>query len=420
MRKLLFTGATTVALIAVAGCEDIVGPIGDPVALSYALCEGAEDMPSWFAVQDGDGSWQRVSESASGSFDFEIASGRGGIAMYTPGGSDPGLYVVYATTEELEANMPACNGSVRTVTGSVTGYATADNVALAMGASDDVVFGSEPPPSFFSLPNVDATVTDLVAIRYRTSSGGNVAFESIPNNVVLRRNVTGTSTSLLDFSSATEAGAPLRREINITNSVSGEAISVRSSVALNSTVALIAAYDTYSALVSGSVIVAFHGLPAARLNSDETNVTRVSATKSAGSGSETRYSSFVFSNPVDQSLTLGPALGAVTVAGSSRPAATYNVQASYDKLFDVIFSQGNGSTARQIEVLATSAYLDGATTVTLAVPNLSGVAGFSSDWLLVPGVSSFWDFFAADADASLLTGRPIAFQGAQRASTFTP
>jgi hypothetical protein len=119
-------------------------------------------------------------------------------------------------------------------------------------------------------------------------------------------------------------------------------------------------------------------------------------------------------------LTLGPALGAVTVAGSSRPAATYNVQASYDKLFDVIFSQGNGSTARQIEVLATSAYLDGATTVTLAVPNLSGVAGFSSDWLLVPGVSSFWDFFAADADASLLRGRPIAFQGAQRASTFTP
>jgi hypothetical protein len=112
----------------------------------------------------------------------------------------------------------------------------------------------------------------------------------------------------------------------------------------------------------------------------------------------------------------------VTVSGSSRPGATYTVQADYDNLFDVVFEQGNGSTFRRVEILATNEYLGGGalSTVTLAVPDLSGASGFSSSWLLVPGISSTWTFLATDADLSILNSKPITYRGADRIAVFTP
>jgi hypothetical protein len=414
----LFACATAVALPGIIGCDEITNTItGDPVNLSYAQCQGAVDNPLWFAFQDGDGDWQRVTASATGSFDFGIASGRGGIALVTP---QDGLFVVYATTEELQANLPACAGSVRTVNGDVTGYVTADNISVALGTSTTVVFGSQAPPAPFSLATVDASASDLVVTRYRTSTGSLTAFEAFPTNIVLRRGVTGTATSTVDFSSATEAGEPLLRNVNVTNLVTGEELSVLSNVALGTTMANIAVYEASAAGVSGSVIAPFYGVPGSRLNAGESQMVLVGAARTVGSTNESRFSTFVFTDPSDQSITLGPSLGAVSVTGGSRPSATYNVQAAYDNLYDVVFSQGNGTAFRQVEVLATNGYLDGATSVTLAVPDLAGVSGFSSAWLLVPGVSSTWTFLSTDADLAVLNSKPITYQGADRTSGFTP
>ena len=422
MRRLLFACATAVVLIVGTGCEDILTPIGDPVDLSYSPCLGSPDNPTWFAFQDGDGGWQQVNQSVSGSYNFAIASGRGGIALYyPPDGFDPeGLQVIYATTEEFQSVLPACNSSVRTVTGSVTGYATADNVQLQMGTINDVIFGSTTPPASFVLSGVDAPATDLVAVRYRTSSGGGSAFEAFPKNVFIRRNISGTSAGTVDFSSTTEAGAPLQRTLNVTNIGTGDALGVYSYLGLGSTLANIAAYEGSAALVSGSVTAPFYGIPAARLNAGETQMVRVLAVKSVGSGEEGRIGTFVFTNPLDQSFTLGPALGTVTVTGSSRPTAAYNVQAAYDKLFDAVFTQGNGTSFRQEEIIATSGYLNGATSVSLQAPNLTGVGGFQSSWLLSTGVQSFWYFTATDAPLALLNSKALTYQGADRNGTFTP
>src|SRR5204863_6808957 len=98
---------------------------------------------TWFASQDGDGPWERVTASSSGAFNFAFGTGRGGIAMVTPGA---GLFLVYATSDELKANLPACNGSVRTVTGSVSGFTVEDNVSISMGSSNDVAFGPDGTP----------------------------------------------------------------------------------------------------------------------------------------------------------------------------------------------------------------------------------------------------------------------------------
>jgi hypothetical protein len=398
-------------------CDDITDPPGgDPVDLSFAPCIGATDNPSWFAVQDGDGGWQRVNPS-SGAFNFTLSSGRGGIAMYN---SNDGLFILYATTAELEANLPSCNASVRSVAGSVTGYVTADNVQFAMGTSNATVFGSQPPPASFTLSAVDANVTDLVGVRYRTTSA-NGTFEAFPNNIFLRRGVSGSTTSLVDFST-TEGGTPLARTVSVTNLSVGEELSVLSNVALQTTLANVAVYEAPPALVSGNVTAQFWGVPASRLNAGESQMILVGAARSSANTDESRFITSVFTDPTDRSVTLGPALGAVTVTGSSRPGATYSVQAQYDNLFDAVFEQGNGATFRRVEILATNGYLGGGSlsTVTLAVPDLSGTSGFSSSWLLVPGISSTWTFLATDADLSILNSKPVTYQGADRITVFTP
>jgi hypothetical protein len=405
-------------MVAVVGCEDVIGPVGDPVDLSYAACLGASDNPEWLAVQDGDGSWQRVTPSASGSFDFTLSSGKGGIAIFT---EDRGLYFVFATTEELQANLPACNGSVRNVSGQATGFATADNVQFWMGNSQDVIFAGLPAPQSFTLPAVDATATDLIAVRYRTSSGAGVSFEAFPDNIFIRRNVSGTSTSTVDFASSTEAGLPLQRTVNVTNITAGEALRVVSYVGLSSTVGSIADYETNPSFTSGSMIAPFYGVSGSRLGAGESQMIYVEAEHAISSNSkEYRAVTSVFTDPSDRSITLGPTLGTVTVSGTSSPSASYNVQAAYDNLFDVVFSQGSGTSFRQAEVIATSAYLDGATSVTLTVPNLSGVNGFSSSWMIVPGIETSWDFVATDADFSVVNFGPMTYQRAERYGLFTP
>src|SRR4051812_44759990 len=104
MRRLLFACAA-LALLGILACENVTDP-GDPVDLTYRPCPGANDSPSWLAVQDGDGGWQRVSLT-SGAYNFTISSGRGGVALFN---DQSGLFILYATTTELQEILSSCTG----------------------------------------------------------------------------------------------------------------------------------------------------------------------------------------------------------------------------------------------------------------------------------------------------------------------
>ena len=420
MRKTLLACATMVGLIGIMACDDLVDPItGDPVALSYAPCLGSVDVPSWFAYQDGTGAWTNVTATASGAFNFSVASGKGGVAIYT---EDTGLLIVYATTDELKANLSQCNGGgVRDVSGQVTGYASNENVTLSMGGSSTNVFGNVPAPASFTVGSVDADVRDLTGVRYRTSGGtGGVAFEAFPTNVFLRRDVAGTTTSLVDFSSPTEAGAPLQRTLNVTNLAANEELKVYSYLALATTTANLARFEATAALLSGSSTAPFYGVAASRLNAGDVHMLQVNAEKSLSATIETRFKTVLFTDPTDQSMTLGAALGSVSVLGSAQPSATYTIQAGYDNFFEAFFTQGNGAAFRQVDVVMTKGYAGAVTSVTVAVPNMTGTTGFLSAWYLAAGVPSTWYFLATDANLSILNGKPIAYQGAERVGSFTP
>lgn len=414
MRSKLFACAA-IAMVGLVGCEDINGPVGDPVDLSYRACTGSTDAPTWFAVQDGDGDWQRVN-STSGAYNFSISSGRGGVAMYSDA---TGLFIVYASTEELESALPACNGSTRNVTGTVTGYTSGDRVRLSLGDAEDAFSGAEfAAPTSWGVGPLNPGVSDLVSVRYRTNVGSaTVVYEEFPDRILLRRNVTGTTTSLVDMLS-TEAFAPIQRDLAVTNMVGGEQLIVSSNVALNTTVGQIAFFEGQAVAGSGVAVAQFYGAPAAQLAAGEAHVIGVSAVRTVGGVDQSRFATEVFSAPVDHSMTLGPALGSVSVTGSSRPSATYSVQSDYDGLFEVVFSQPGA----RVDILATKAYLGSSpgNSITIAMPNLTGVSGFSAEWGMIPGFSGTWQFLATNASIAIFTTQALSYRGAERVATFTP
>ena len=415
MRRLASAVVASLALTGIVACENITDPNpGEPVDLSYAPCAGASGNPTWFAFQDGNGAWTRVNASGSGEFNFTISSGRGGIAMH----SSEGLEIVYASTAEMQAYFPACTGSVRDVGGSVTGYVTADNINLFQGTSNTTVFGFQPAPASFTLSGVEPAATDLVAVRYRSTSN-TTSYEEFPTNVFHRRAVTGTSAAV-DFGSPTEAGVPLQRTVNLTNVVAGEAVLVASTLVPTNTLAILALYQADPAFVSGSVTAPFYGIAGSRLAAGESHMLLAEAFRDVGSTSEYRVVSEVYTDPADRSMTFGPALASVQIGGGTRPSATYTIQAQYDNLFQAVFEQGTGVNFRRIRVVATAAYLGEVSSVTLSAPDLSGVSGFLPTWLLVPGQGAFWGFMATDADLTALNGKAVSYRSGERESPFTP
>lgn len=425
MRRSLFAFVAPLAMVGLVACDTITDPDepGTPVNLSFAPCIGSQDAPTWFAFQDGNGSWTRATATSSGAFNFTLSRGRGGIATYVPG---DGLFIVYASTTEFQSYIPSCGGTVRNVSGTVTGYATLDNIRLSMTNSASMsngvatVFGSQAAPAAFTLEDVEADVSDLVAVRYRTAATA-TTFEAFPNNVFIRRSVTGASTPLVDFSSSTEAGVPLQRSVNVTNLLAGESLTLFSDIATPRARARIAEYEATATGVAGSVSAPFYGLAASRLTTGETQVLSLLADRTVNSAtSELRVGTLVYTDATDKQFAFGPALGPVTISGSSRPSASYTIQPSYANLWDVVFNQGTGASFRQIELLMTKAYLGTGTSATLAVPDLNGLSGFQSSWLLATGSTANWSFLAGNADISVLNNTAIAYIRADRSSTFTP
>lgn len=424
--------ALTPLILGVSGCDSVTDPepAGTPVSVKYVPCTGAAESPDWFAFQDGTTTqWTRVLPSSAGAYEFAISRSRGGVATHTAGG---GILVFYGTAAEIQGTFPTCNGAVRGVTGTVTGYAPLDNVHLVMGGDESFVFGSTPAPATFELTHVEPSSSDLVAVRYRDAAGTSIIFQSIPSNVAIRRQLTGTTTPVIDFNSTTEAGAPIQKSVTVTNVVSGEDIQTTSTLSLRSTQADIAQYQTSPATAPGSVTATYYALPSSRLLSGESQSVLTEATRTVGSTREVRLRSISFANAGDQTFALGPSLGGVVLEGGSRPRVTWNVQTEYSGVSSVVtggvsgglygaqFDQGGGDTFRQVIVLATKGYLGSPGTLTLQVPDLSAASGFSASWLLTPGIQSNWAFAVSVPVASNITTETISSAGARKSGTFTP
>jgi len=216
-----------------------------------------------------------------------------------------------------------------------------------------------------------------------------------------------------------ESGAPISKTVTVTNVASNENLYAASMLTTPTSSITMSAYSVGLSTVSGNVAALFYGLPSTRLAGGDVQEIQVIATKTLSpSASESRYVSTTFTDAADQAVTLLSALGTVTIAGTSRPSASYVIQTGYDPTFEFDLDQGSSSGSKSIQVLMTRGYAGTtATAVTLLVPDLSGVSGFLPAWLVAPGTSATWTFFAGSYGLAT-AGKP--FTAGSRTSTFVP
>jgi hypothetical protein len=407
-------GLVAFALAAAGACSSDTGSTepGTPVTIDWAPCINDVDAPSWFAVQDGAKAWARVTP-ASGAFSFAVRSDKIGVATFANGL----LSITFATPTEIQSLASTCGSVRRSVSGTVTGYTSPDEVAIHAEASSASVSGGQTAPAAFVLSDVAPSAFDVLATRSRSTVTGSI-FQVTPTSVFIRRAQNTSSLALIDMNSATEAGAPLTQTATVANAATGENLLVVASLNTPTTAIDMGMYQATLGTVSGSVTAPFYGLAAARLVAAESQTLDVIATKTVSSStSYSRTATLNYTASADKTVTLGPVLNPVIVSTGSRPSVSYTIQAGYDQTFELDLDQSSSS----IQLVVTKGYLGSATTqLSVRVPDLSGVSGFLSSWLLTPGQTATWTFFAAGADIGVFKQNNQSYTAASFTQTFTP
>jgi hypothetical protein len=394
--------------------------------VSYTFCSAY--APIWFAVQDGNGAWTQVlPNSGTTTYEFSLASGRGGIAYvynvvvftYT----FTYLSVGYASSAEFTAgglstvNIGRVCGS-RTVNGTVANVGASEQASVSLGQSQTgATPGAGTFPSY-QLMNVGDGPQDLFAQR-ATSSGGT----SAANKVVVRRGLSPADNStipLLDFDA--EGFVPASANVTVTGLGSDSAV-VSSLFATQVGSGLIQAGVVLGQILYGAASGAqpYVAIPSDQLNANDFQYVTVGTT-GAGAG---RSAAVYFRNPLDQTIALGPDLSTPTVtklvtAPNARPRVQLASQTEYNREFGAVFVQSTRNGG--VLVSATAGYYGGTpATWDVTVPDLSAAAGWNPAWGLQDGTPIDWAVAAQGGaspslDLSFTDGSKLLF-ATKRSST---
>ena len=355
---------------------------------SWQFC--ASTAPIWFAVQDGSGAWARVTPT-NNLFSFNIASAKGGVAYVQSGtGGSFTLTVLYGLKQELtDAGVGMCaNTTEKTVNGSVAGLAAGEAASVSLGGA----LASLSANGNFTLSNVPDGNRDLVAAKTLTSiSGTGVTFTV--TKLIIRRNqnpANGSTMAALNFGAA-EAFDPVSKNVTVNGAGSDFLSTSVSYVTANN--ALTTLYSDAS--LSSSATRTYFGVPAAQQATGDLHLLTAVATNVTGSTPNyLRIFGTYFKDAVDKTVTLGPVPSPATVSvlattPYARLRMQWTAQTEYSKYFSSIYTQSNAAAPRTSIVSATSGYVGG-TSVDLAIPDFTGVAGWDSNWGLKAGQSIQW------------------------------
>ena len=444
---------------------NVTGTGGGTGNTVFDFCTTA-DTPIWLAVQDGSGAWTRVTATGT-RFQFNIASGRGGVAFVHPTTSATvasqrtlskrmstviettllmrnkaaevranryaaryaasafvdgfDLSILYGTQAELnsQGTTQCLTGAGKTVNGTVANVAATQTADISLGDAFESVSGGT---TNFTLTGVPDGALDLVASRSTTNLQ---TFQTIVDKLIIRRGINAANNStlpVLDFNAA-EAFAPAEANITVGN--------LGTDVSLVTTSYFTASGTTGAAIFSGIELgtgpFKYYGVPTARQIAGDLHFAFVLASPASQTADNARFRGLFFKDPTDRTVTLGAVLPAqtVSVAGTTpyvRLRATGSVTADYNKVVDITYTQEN--TARTASISATAGYLSNATTYDLTIPDFSGVAGWDNNWGLKTGAATEWTV-AGSGFTGIGVGSPApvegaTIQGAIRFGTITP
>ena len=367
--------------------------------VTFQFCGTAGGVPVWAAYQDGSGPWTRV-EPVGAEAKFQIDSDRGAVAwVVTEPGFGTNLEVLYATKNELiEAGVERCDdqpGAGKTVTAAVEGVSGAGGLSgqFAFASLGGLTPSDAPVPglSQITFTGVPDGPVDLIAGRVSLNVGLG-AFTT--DRMILRRNLNpapGSSLAPLDFAGG-DSFAAQASGLTVTGVGAGEnviqVVLLRTANGFGPVAAAAGAASTW------------FGVPTSQLQAGDLHVLGVSAA-SEDDLAPTRTTLRMIASPAAATVALGPVLTEPTVTsintpGHRRARVEYPIQAQYDRHWIADFTQVAGATIRDAQVLVTRGYRGSGTgTVSVEVPDLSAVNGWSADWGLAGGSQVTWTLSAA-------------------------
>jgi hypothetical protein len=258
-------------------------------------------------------------------------------------------------------------------------------------------------------------IVDLVATRWTGGTGA-------ASRIVLQRgiNPANGSTVAVDFAGSASF-EPVTRTVTVNNAM-GQQVGVGVNYVTSR-----GEFGMLENRTGTGFAFQFASVPAGQQVAGDLHLLSVSAVDNVQNPLQFRAAHRAFGAAADLTMTLGPALNppTVTVAATqpyARLRAALPVQSQYASFFLAGFDQDSPGRSAQVQMSA--GYSQGAGTVTLEVPDLTGAAGWQNSWGLQPGVPAAWTVMGMGfpQGTSNLTGLAdgLAWDSAQRSGTIVP
>lgn len=367
--------------------------IAPPSTASISVPFCASNVPVWFAYLNEGFLWQRVTTTGN-AFTFS-ATEKLGIAFTFQTGSASDVRFYFATRSELAGITDRDCAGPKNHPGTMTNVTTEQTAIVAMGGAFEVANANT-----FLLEGVVDGPLDLVSTRGAVNSG-----LLTPDRMVVRRAVNlanNASIPVIDFLGG-DSFAPVSNTLNVAGLEAGENLYSEN---------LFQGSTTTSGLIytteGSSNVQTMYSVPASVLAAGDLHELYIDAFNFSGTVAHTLVT--YFTTPGDRTETLGPLLTTpvVTVAATSpylRARGQLASQSAYNTAVRFIFLQGASPSQRFIHVVVTAAHL-GAMPATwdVVVPDLAGVAGFSTAWMHTGGQTTAFASEAFSAPGATLFG----------------
>ena len=348
------------------------------VQADFSNCNPGQ-RPVWVVYQDGNGPFTQAGGSGN-VFPITFTSARGIIAAVIPNVSGGGFEtdVHYGTPAELPALPWDCNSvgapTGKNLTVAATGLLPNDFADIGIGGSVGGVSFEGPtiPVDSTQLGGVASGLQDLIAYRYHNSIPGTDIRWAIRRD---QNFPTGSTVPTIDFTGP-ESFAPVAGNYSVNAGSEQATLRFTYITALGCVGVPYGIYNGVGAPLGNTNT--FYGVPAAQQRPADLHVITA--------GTNTRFTANYFHTVTQATVSLNLGSGMptpnVSTLGAGGPyrrlQALFNLPSDYAYTW---FGYGVGANGALLE--AATGYF-GAGQTALAMPDLSGVAGYNAAWFPTP------------------------------------
>lgn len=363
------------------------------VTLDFSACVGF-DVPAWVAWQDGNGAWSRVTGTGQ-VYRFTVTAATASFVYVTTfqgGVSSASINIQSMSRSEMSAvPFVYCSGTgpaLKVVNGSVAGVTGGDGVNLSLGGG---IGFANPQITVFNIAGVQNGAHDLIGWRHDFI--GDITGAGNPDRGFVRRDqniASGGSVGVLDMNGP-ESFAPASAVFTVNGMVTGD--EVVQYMRYNTGASCVGSMLYGSVRMSGNTFIGYGFPAAAQRSTDYHQVMFTSTTRQGGVLFPVAQRTLIetFQTMGSRTLTLGAVLAPPTITTMTgtykRLQATFALAAEYNS--GAVFSYSVPAQRKDVTIVATPAWI-ASSSVTLAMPNFTGIAGWDDTWPPAASATGQW------------------------------